>query len=527
MAIKLDYFTYDMIEQYYLENFSENDFWLFAAYYDPDDRTPPRNTEKSSREFLEKTIFALKYSMNDFAFMAPMQLWRSNTVFTQYDDNEVLEGTQFFVVVEPENEAGDYHIFKCISNNNGSISQEPPIYNPSFTDGLYFLSDGYVWKYMSSTPYNIYRKFFARGLLPVLRNQDVENNSFEGIFNIAVENRLENNGYQRITGNIDFVNTQGGISTVFLENTFSRTLQTTPIFDIPNAYSNRTLYVEKANPGMGLGGIELEILESGVTTTGSRKFVTVSTPSNFILSSSDKIEILPRISIRGDGHGASAIPIFNDDNTQIDSIRMLSFGDNYRSAEAEIIDPFGFDETNPNRQDIRCIIRPIISPLGGHGFNILSELKVKHLGLSKNISGEAPSLIPNTGFYGKVGVVKNPTFNPGNYSEDTFDNRIKVEMNTLPSVQPGDKVFQNDKSAIVHEVDEFSNTLYLIEYDGPYDGIITDSEPLEYQNTNFDINSIEYSPYEGRTGKPLSIINITPTERSEEQSEQMKIILDF
>jgi len=558
--IKLDNFDYDLIEQYYLKNLLENQFWLFGSHGNEELTPISNNTEDTSRTFLEKSIFGMQYEANDFSFMLPIRLWRPEFVFTQFDDTKILKDEPFFVVIEPEIESGSYHIFKCLSNNYGSKSTEKPEFNPSIQDGIYKLNDGYKWKYMTSTPFSLFRKFSARGLLPVVRNQDVENIAREGIYNIVVENPEQNSGYEEISGNVEGVEIQNGIIRIFLKNLFSDTNNEIPIFDIENTYSGRAIYIEKSNLGSGIGAIELSIRESGVL--GNVPFVTVSAPQSFTIESNDIIKILPKIQIIGTGTGASAVAVMEED--KIVDIRILEFGDNYTSAVAIVADPVGFDPTNQNRQDNRCNIRPIISPKGGHGSNVLSELKAKHIGLSKTITNAGTNAeVPISGIYSKVGVVKTPEFEPsanttfdlpmtGNeigdifyvtsdetlykwegdppqwVAKSSFDNRIKIELDSVPgNLEVGDNVTQGEVSAIVHEIDLETNTILVIEYDGPYNTVFDSNLPLRFENSNFGINRIEFPPYISRTGRLLTVTDVTPIERDENRSEQIRLILDF
>lgn len=524
MSIKLNKFDYDLIEQYYVQNILQNDFWLFGSHGAEDQKPSSQNTDFDSKDVLNRLVFGSKYNQQDVSFMLPIIFWESNRVYEQYDDRAVLKDKPFYVVVEPEIESGNYHIFKCLSNNNGSPSTEKPEFNPSIQDGIYSFpdgdeGDGYVWKYLSLTPFTLFSKFAARGLLPVLRNQEVENIANTGIYNIAVENRNENSGYERITGIIRSFESSDG--KIFLRDLFSETSQSNPLFQVPNTYSDRSIYIKKSGSSNSIGAIVLSIRESGVQN--GLPFVTVTTPSNFTIEEEDEIEILPRVEIVGDGTGATAITIFNDDNTRINSIKMITFGDNYRNATARIVDPRFFG----SGEDIRCVVRAIPSPRGGHGSNILKELNVKHLGLSKTITSIGGNNIPTAGSYSKFAVVKNPEFEQG-FDDVTFDNRIKIELNELPSgILIGDTVNQGVVSGRVHEIDQETNTLFVVDYEGPYTETFVDSEPLRFQNVNFVINSIDYSPYETNTGHVLTITDVTPIERDEERSEQIKLILDF
>jgi hypothetical protein len=523
VSIKLDSFDYDLVENYYLENILANRFWLFCSHGSDATKPVSINSLFDEKSIQEKLVFGIEYDTQDVSFMIPVVSWSQGFIYTQYDDRADLRDKPFYVVVEPEIESGNYHVFKCLSNSNGSPSTQKPEFNPSIQDGIYFLSDGYIWKYMTSAPFSFFRKFAARNLMPIARNQQVENIADRGIYNIVVENRNQNSGYERITGAIRSINIQDGIATIFLRSLISETTDGVPIFDVPNVYRNRALFVEKTNNNIAT--FETEIRSSGVL--GGIPFVTVTDPSNFTFDVDDNIEILPRVEITGNGTGCSAITQFDETNQRISSIRMISRGDDYTNAIATIIDPVAFDPDNRNRQDVRCVVRPIISPLNGHGSNVLRELNSRFIGFSKNVKADLSNSVPSSGTYSKFSIVKNPNFVAG-FTQKSFDNRVKIRLASLPSnISVGDIVSQGQITAIVHGIDVAEKDLYVIDYEGPYSSIFDQNEPLRFQNSNFVINSITYSPYVRRSGKVLIISDVTPIERDETRFEQIKIILDF
>lgn len=550
-----------MIEQYFSDNILKNQFWLFASHAYETRLPRSMNSKKMSQEFLEKTTFGLKYGKADFSFMAPFIPWDPNVVYKQYDDTKQLKDTPFYVLVEPEGSAGSYNIFKCISNNYESPSTSKPQFNPSIASGIYNLEDGYIWKYMTSIPGTLFRKFSSRGLTPLARNESVENIAEEGIYNIVVENRDRNSGYERITGNIDSFEIAGSVVTVFLKNLFSETFREIPVTGIDNVFQNMALYIDKTS--VNIGAEEVLVLESGETEDGDVPFVKINMPTTISLEENDRIELLPKIVITGNGTGASGIAKI--ENGSIRSIEMLDYGINYSSAVAEVLDTFSFDPANIDRNDTRCILRPIISPKNGHGSNLFEELNSNAIGLAAVITNvDGNEIIPSSGSYSKLGIVKNPIFDIEGTVQDIsslpssniqvddiyfvidenenyiwngdawvihkyFDNRIRFELtSSVPgNLQVGDVVFQNNVRGTVNEIDVENNYVYVNEYDGPYTETFDENLPLEIGGIPFTINNAKFSKYQSRSGNLFSIIDVTPIERDEESSEQIRLILDF
>jgi hypothetical protein len=604
MTVKMDYFDYDLIENYYIDNLIKKDFWVYLSHGSDTSKPTSINSAKNSAEFLEKTIAAVRCYPKDFSFMIPIRFWQQNEIYTEYDDTVDLSNKPFFVAVEPEVESGNYHVFKCISNNYGSLSVEKPSFNKSIQDGLYEVSDGYVWKYMTSVPAIEYRKFASRGFMPIFRNKIVEDIASEGIYNIKVENRESNFGYELLNGeieSIDILTSTITISAIRRLAGTDGTLSPNQIFDfqINDFYSNRNFRINSTTSNFMIGSKSFRILASGINENGKRFFRLNSVDD---ITEGDPFEVTPIIDIKGDGTGARAIPIF--ENGRVVSIRMLNFGNGYKNVVARVIPPvLGFD---PAQGAIEAVLRPIVSPKGGHGKNIIRELKSRAISISVLISSGQGSELPNQGSYSKIGLVKEPVFsssavftkknisvaqdgtNTINLSSvndlqigmsvsfmdsipiktkiigidpianvislsaeiekriqegsniifssvlDSFDNRIKVIcLNKPAGLEVGEEVTQNDISARIHSFDTtiIDNVEYdiinLVDYSGPFLDIISESQPLISRLGGIAINSIKYSPYIQKTGDVLYTSDITPIKRSDEDVEQLRLVINF
>lgn len=604
MTVKMDYFDYDLVENYYIDNLTKKDFWVYLSHGSDTAKPSSINSAKNSAEFLEKTIAAVRCYPKDFSFMIPIRFWQQNEIYTEYDDTVDLSNEPFFVAVEPEVESGNYHVFKCISNNYGSLSVEKPSFNQSIQSGLYEVGDGYVWKYMTSVPAVEYRKFASRGFMPIFRNKLVEDIANEGIYNIKVENRESNFGYELLNGEIESIDIQTSTITISAIRRLASTdgtLSTNQAFDfqINDFYSNRNFRINSTISNFLIGSKSFRILSSGVNEN-NRRFFRLDTVDG--ITEGDPFEVTPIIDIKGDGTGARAIPIF--ENERIVSIRMLSFGDNYKNAVARAIPPvLGFD---PTQGAIEAVLRPIVSPKGGHGENIIRELKSSGISISLLITSGQNSEIPNQGSYSKIGLVKNPSFSSDavftkknsltaqdgisnitmtsvndlelgmsvSFADaiplkttiigidpianvitlsaelekrieegsnivfssvlDSFDNRLKVIcLNKPAELEVGEEVTQNDVRARVHSFDTtiIDNVEYdvinLVDYNGPFSDIISADQSLISRFGGIGINSIKYSPYIQKTGNVLYTSDITPIKRSDEDVEQLRLVINF
>ncbi len=523
MSIKFDTFKTDVAQTYLTHGLRDEDFWIFGSFAGEEEKPVSLNTEKVQREFLRKSIFGVNVTDLDFVFLANLNPWNEGTVYTQFDDSKVLltdSQSPFYMTTLPETEGGSYHIFKCIENNYESPSTVKPVIETSINalNGLYYLADGYVWKYMLSVPSFLYRKFGGTGYIPIIRNQQVEQLANEGLYSILVENRNTNFGYERLTGRIENIETNNRVIVQITGNI--------PFNKVPNIYLDRTLIVTPATGSQISNTQYYRITGSG--ELGVKNFITLDIPDINELNLESSIEIVPTIELIGDGTGALAIPVFNEENNRIISVRIVLPGQGYQNIKARVLDPsFNFDPTNPNRLDVECILKPIISPVGGHGSDPVNELKCKNICISVNITSRDLSRIPATNTYSKIGLIKNPVITDIG-SDVTLDGRLKLVL-TEPATGliVGDTVSQqNGVSGIIHEID--NDTIYLTEYTGPY-SVEFDSD-LSINNErglSFNINTIVKSKYTPNTGIVLFVTDITPVERLEEKVEQIKLIVDL
>ena len=597
MTITMNFFEYDLAETYYTKSLTSGDIWMFLSHGNELIKPSSIAADRIAMEFLEKTVSAVRLYPKDYAFMMPIRFWQQNAIYVEYDDTADLNQQQpYFVAVEPEIESGNYHIFKCIANNYNGKSLEKPAFNSIITNGIYEGGDGYIWKYMTSVPFLEYRKFSARSVMPIFRNRSVELIANTGIYNIKVENRDSNFGYGLFSGEVEKIDTVTNTITIATIRKLANSDGTPSLnqdlnFQIENFFSNRIFRIKSSMTNTILGSRSFKIIKSGVTPELDR-YVQLNSVDN--IREGDQFEISPEIVISGDGTGAVAVPIFNDE--RIVSVRMLSYGNGYKTASATVTPPtFGF---SAEKGAITAELRPIVSPNGGHGSNIIRELNSRSISVSTTVSSRESSKIPATGSYSKIGLVKYPKFNQtavftrrnttvvqkktnsitlnnvvgivngmsvsfgnaippntlitsivdntitlsSNVESDiisesdiivssvlgTFDNRIRVVAAELPgALQPGEIVTQGSVKAVIHSINFNTREIYLIEYNGDFSNKIVSSEPIVTRLGSIGINTIEYSPYEQKTGEVLYISDVTPIFRELDKVEQLRVIIQF
>lgn len=520
----------------FIDSLSTNEYYLFVSSAD---RTTALNSSVSKTDFLERTIFGKE--VEDVYYMIKNNVWQPGVVFDQYDDTADLSDKKFYAVVYPQSDdSGVYRVFKCIYNSNGSTTIAPPNFSTTSTDQVYQTGDGYIWKYMYSMTELEFEKYNALGYLPILPENvytttPVEESQIDQIF---VENPFSNQGYDYINGTVDSLQEGAGN----IEKVFIKPSADTPLEAFQNYYSNQSLFVT-SGLGSTLYVIDTYLYDSNtglgiVTLKNSPPLTNIITDPNVFF------QIFPQIKIEGDGSGAEAIPVIV--NSTIERIQMNKKGVGYTNAKATVVQPFGLDPLADDSTDETAVLRPILSPKGGHGTNTPEELKSSRCLLYTGISATDNLTIPTTNQFSKVGIVRNPEFSgdSANTAIDVFDNRIRLEVDTtaglvvdgvLTQSTGGEKTFEGR----IHEIAP-NNVIYISEYNGPYQNYTGTDTPLNpdlpliaSQGQLVNINKengepqITYSSYVQKTGDVYYMNDFRPIERISDSQEQFKIILEF
>ena len=543
----------------FVEDVTFNDYYLFTSSMS---NTSVDNTAVSKRSFLEKTIFGKKISSDDMFYVIKNNIWQSGTAYEQYDDSEELENKKYYTVVYPQdNSTGDYKIYKCLFNNYGAVSLNPPNYQASTPDQIYIMADGYVWKYMYSLSVAEFDKYNTRGYIPIIEDDfDTANTTSSNtstIDQIFVTNPEENSGYEKVVGTI-FEVLRSPVNTITITPNAANELSA-----IANYYTGYTFYVTNQNTQSEV--YEVDTYTFNATTGRATLTLVEGAPSDGILINAATFSLLPRIEIRGDGDNAVAIPSVDNDGSIV-SITVLNSGSEYTNATARVVDPFSFDPTAPNSIDARVELRPILSPPGGHGKNLVDEFSCTRVLAYTDLDEVDNTSIPISNKYASIGIVKNPEFKDFSYP-DIFDNRIELALDANPftanevvtqvETANTDSPFFDDTrfSAKVHEVD--GNFVYLAEYSGAFPG-----DQGVYANTDFSDISLDVtlplissqgqpvtinidnnpaytggydstypgfklSPYIQRTGEVYYMHRFLPITRTGDSREQFKIVLEF
>jgi hypothetical protein len=531
----------------FIDTLVTDEYYLFVSSIN---EFSPSDTLFSKNQFLEKTLFGKKILTEDIHFMIKYYPWQVGTVYTEYDDRVNLAGTNFYAVVGPnDNDTGDYRVFKCLRNNNNSGVSSPPNYNPTNTSQIYETADGYVWKYMYVLTDLEFEAYNSNGYIPILGTFDTNPAPGAGssVSDILIENPDDNFGYVVETGSlIDSPDIDGTMS-IDPDGSWSQ---------VTNYYADQYVYTTNTNGVSRLFVLEyyfynentgnIEIRVGRELLTGAANPVAAGVTTNA------SVKVFPRVEIKGDGSSTvsndlDAVAIPNVVNGRIVSLDLLEGGQGYHNVSARVVDPIeDFDPDSSTTTDIRAEIRAVLSPAGGHGYNLIDEFQCRNFSLYAYITADDNTQIGDTNTYGAVGLVKNPEF--AGSSPDIFDNRIAITTNDIGNVTLNSTIIQvNDDneivfSGIVHEVDLDNSTFYIAEYMGPYKNNPSSGEgdtsldlTLPFRNETgqtITINApaasnVTFSEYIQRSGRVYFMENFFPLPRTDLSREEFKFVLEY
>jgi hypothetical protein len=418
------------------------------------------------------------------------------------------------------------------------------------------MADGYVWKFMYYVSELEFDTYNTRGYIPIIEENAGANNAvidMSSVSEIFVTNPTENKGYEKVSGSIFEVN---NLSVVINANGPVGTLNA-----IPNYYSGYSFYVTSV---FGQSQVyEISTYEYNALTNRATITIVGGITNDGIITASSSYSLLPRVEIRGDGVGAIAIAKVSADGTMT-GVTVLNEGSGYTNAIAFVPDPFSFNPETLSSLDERAILRPVLSPMGGHGFNIVDELSCRNVLTYITLTEFDNNIVPITNDFASIGIVKNPLFK--NYANNSvFDNRIELALDdhSLSVNEIITQIETNINSDFYDEVsfrgkvhDISNNFIYVCEYMGAYPNstsfantdfsdislninlpirssqnqilsINTDNDPAYPPEYDISYPGFSISPYVQRTGEVYYMNNFFPITRTEESREQFKILLEF
>lgn len=433
-------------------------YYIVASRHTPytgGDATIPAPTESvqdAEVAIYEEMVFGKKVTSSDIMHMIPRVSWTSGTVYDQYDHEDgSLFTKQFYAAA---NNGSYYYVYKVLDNNGGANSTVSPISNVSESAcNFTTTADGYKWKLMYTMPVSTFDKFATADYMPVQTSANVAGNTVAGAIDVIT---VDYAGSDYVANLTDTFNTEdirfNGVATDYRLST--------------SASSNNEFYTGSAmylSSGTGAGQIRKIFSYNAVTRVAVVNSAFTTPPD-----STTTYIIAPLVTIQGDGSGASGYANVASGagvNNYIYNVVVVDRGNNYTYATATVTG-------NTGGLSNTATVRPIIPPVGGHGYDSTSELGSSQLGISVSFNTSESGFISVENDYRTIGILKDPKFNnvtmtmtgesgtfvasenvhqvkystiTGTVSISTSSNTVTgTDTNFLDSVYVGDKVILFD-----------------------------------------------------------------------------------
>jgi len=405
-------FKNSFIKSFYdkFSSFSDTENFLFIgkpSAWD-DDNSPPEITNTFSEDLdARKNILAYKKILpQEVVFVVKRVDWEHGTVYDKYDHTIDLYSettpTSFYVLTTDKN------VYKCISNNDGAISEYSP--TGTSTDSI-VTQDGYVWKYMYSVRPEL-EDFITQDFIPIdfidelfyddnrtlqlSVEQDAKLNKSGEIAHIEVVQRGASYPFA-IDYDIPDTNLEESHivqAAVSIGSTSIKLNIAAGASQVDNFYNNN--YVVYIAQGTGSGQVR-----TIVDYDGSTGIAIVDSAFTSTISTSSFYKILPRVEIFGNGVGAVAVVNLNKVSKLIESVSVLNGGTGYTEASA-------FIKTSKTASADKTTTKVIISPMSGHGSSVFEELGCKNLIIKSTFTAAEKLKLDFVNEYRQIGVIQNP-----------------------------------------------------------------------------------------------------------------------
>lgn len=238
------------------------------------------------------------------------------------------------------------------------------------------------------------------------------------------------------------------------------------------------------------------------------------------------------LQVTGDGTGANLTAIVNSSGSII-GINVLNGGRNY--TYANVI-------ANTETTGFGATFRPIIGPQGGHGFDPVHELGATTLMVSVDLSGTEDNTIPTgvtagTGQFEfhQVAILENPVLAAsGNNATNT-----NYSLITTVSVQalPAGKFFSIDEMVYQGSITNPTFQGTVVFWDDINDLIWLNNIQGEFAPQTPIVGTLQTAPVTAfilapskvaqYTGKILYVNNVLPIVRGSNQTEQIRILIEY
>lgn len=460
-----------------------------------------------------KMIFGKKLANTNFIPVVEKNFWANGSSYSRYDNtsNTLYVDNNYYATSEAQVVGGFYHIYKCIDNNGGASSTVDPGTIGTPTQVTTFeTSDGYKWRYIASVSSSLYDRFSSTNYIPVYPDPNIVStaNIYSGVEVVVIANA--GSGYDAYANGV--VRSNPNSTLIQISNSSSTS---------SDFYTNNSIYIKNISAATS----QLKNISDYVANSSGR-WVFLDEPANTTNITPDLTEyiISPRVYFETDGDSQpQAYSVINTTSNSIGSIVILDPGSNISWANVRIISNISYGSG--------ANLYAIVPPPGGHGADPATELNVKGLGVYFNFSNtESNTILTSNVVYNKIGIIKAPYSLTANntkgspYTANTFDQTFFANVTPSYTFTYGETVKGVNSGAQGIVVFSNSSVVKLVG-----DKNFIDGEFVSNTNGNtvtaITINSL--GDIYTKDLKPIYIQNINNVNRSNNQSENFKLIIQI
>lgn len=428
--------------------------------------------------------------------------WSNNTLYTEYDHTNTTLFTENYFVLSSSN-----NVYKCLFNDGGANSTVEPTGTGT---SIITTGDGYKWKFMYSLTSDDRDRFLSTNYIPVKTltsddsslQWDVQQAAVNGAIDI-IDVRSGGSGYVATSNTLGF-NTVSNSTTLILRSNAS---------GADDIYNGSVLRI---TDGKG-SGQQREVVDY----IGTTRTLTVNSAFTTVPNTSSKYLVSPKVSIFGDGAGATAYS--NVVAGAISYVNIVTPGSNYSTANVQVTANSG------SGADVIAYI----PQQGGHGAAPIQELNGKSLMFSVTLQRSEANSLPIVNDYRRFGLLINPLAANGSpWTATIASQTTKLNLTSVSSSGSFvlDSTITGETTGATAKIVRFANTnsantsgnLHVVGLSADISFIA--GETVTSPGANGVIGSVGQPDLKPYSGEVIYIENRQAISRAADQDENFKLV---
>ena len=523
-------------------------------------------------------IAAKKGASSDVSHVVTRHNWTSGRHYSMYDHTETMTnllaertgqtistgtGTLYPMYVMNTN----FNVYKCLFNNKSEAGvPQPSTTEPTATTTTAgapaALADGYVWKYMYSVSASDALKFVTSGYIPVKQLRDANALGNTGTAGGLGSSGTKNDGsdqatieFNAVDGALDvFVISNDGANYHFENNisiasgTGTSLVLSSPGLTTNDYYNNSSVYFTYSG-----SSYVRKVTDSSYNSGTSQMTLTLDSTLGVTLSGTITANVAPFARIIGDGHGQEIVLTANSSAANsVGGVTVVNSGNSFTTATLDVLQ-------QGTGAGASAAITPIIPPKGGHGYDPVTELGGYFIMVNSKLTQDESGTFTTTNDFRKIGLLTDPNSDGAftKYAGSTATQAKTFTYTSNTAAISGDitisqnSVGANGATAYVVDVNASASTIRVIDvtnganasagYDGKpgsfqcttsnaasgFTGVSAATATFTYTGGSAVLTNVANGSMQIGSGDVIYIENRAPVARASDQTEDIKLIIEF